>query len=1232
MNPFTHSYAIWLADFYLLSTILLAFALAAVALLKQPAQRLAVVKSALVGLVLLATLCALPGWSVLHVWTAEQSKPVVEEPRPVSSSNSVVLAKPAPILIDAAATERPRSTVPPAVVEPLPVETRSVQFHWASILPIAHLTGAACIMSWLLLGLMASLRLRRNTQPAPPNIIAMLNEVIAEQQPDIAQPELRTHARIDVAVALGIWRPIILLPSQWADRESSDHLRAVLTHESTHVFNHDLQWLAVTRLLFIAMWANPLFWFVKRRLRLDQEALADAAAAELTSRQLYAEQLVAWARRVGSQPTVRLSAAVGLWERPSQLRQRVALLLNEHLKVIRDCSRRWRLASLVTCVLLASALSLLTLQPGEGAPPGKSDAQTTAELNPSKDTQNGGRPQPNVDPVRQSDLRREPNTATGRAVDENDHPVSRAEVFLFRVNQNDGTRKLLGQKSTDAEGRFRFDYVIDIDKEFPGRKFPASYESVDELLEGFVRAPGRITNSWLLMPQHVAKAGEYHEAKMLPAATFRGRVTDSGGKPVAGALVSIGNGSIVRWEGARTSRTDADGNYKIDDAEPFEETTFKKELAEEERRSKEEKESGNLTFATFVRRPILTVEHPDFAAMQTTFDKSPGSKDVRLEPAAALEGRVTFADSGMPAAGALVGVVTSFERGSPPPAPPWTDIHRFFVRANAEGKYHVGSLPPGKYELWAETPDWVNGGINDVAAVAGKTSKVPDLKFTKGGVVSARVVDAKTRQPITISPDARVMMLIRPVSPRPSSRPMPAPFITANSEGRFELHLPPGRTMVGAGGVETSGQMKYSGPPTTEVNLVEGETVTADLPVSRLEIPEQRGHSVQRKSGPSLTARAADMRRSGRSREALAMLNAILEKDPKNIEALLSRADALSDMGNDREAIAELEQIIKLDPPYPRTMIAYNNLACILATSPHDSVRDGKRALQLAEKAKQVSRTPNPDVLDTMAAAHAELGDFDKAVASQKEAIELARQQNRRDSFSDSLKLYEARKPRREPVSNSNPPMEKDSSNIAEPEHGTLLVTAPKSLNTLSPARPKIQLVQATKPAAEPSEIKRPPTILGYGDDKPDGKKSYGGSGQMIRFELPEGVTKIKGMRIHSSRYGEPQAPKEDFEITFLSEKRDETLHVEAAPYRLFNRGKEQWVRIPFKNEVELPRRFWVCLNFNAAKTKGVYVSYDTSTKGQYSRVGLAGDKEEPKETDFHGDWMVQLFLSPAKK
>lgn len=161
---------------------------------------------------------------------------------------------------------------------------------------------------------------------------------------------------------------------------------------------------------------------------------------------------------------------------------------------------------------------------------------------------------------------------------------------------------------------------------------------------------------------------------------------------------------------------------------------------------------------------------------------------------------------------------------------------------------------------------------------------------------------------------------------------------------------------------------------------------------------------------------------------------------------------------------------------------------------------------------------------------------------------------------------------------------------------------------------------------------KESPTVLKYGDGKADGKKSYGGSGHLIRFEMPEGVTKVKGLRIHGSRYGLPQAPKEDYEITFLNDKLDETLDSKTAPYHQFKRGKEQWVRVLFKEPVEVPEKFWVGLNFNPGRTKGVYLSYDTETKGEHSRIGLAGDETEPKKTDFEGDWMVQVMLEPAEK
>ena len=149
---------------------------------------------------------------------------------------------------------------------------------------------------------------------------------------------------------------------------------------------------------------------------------------------------------------------------------------------------------------------------------------------------------------------------------------------------------------------------------------------------------------------------------------------------------------------------------------------------------------------------------------------------------------------------------------------------------------------------------------------------------------------------------------------------------------------------------------------------------------------------------------------------------------------------------------------------------------------------------------------------------------------------------------------------------------------------------------------------------------------LKHGDGQADGKKSLGGSGEIIGFTLSENAAKASGIRIHGSRYGTPEAPKENFLIYFLSQDMSEIIRTEMVPYALFERGAEQWVEVKFRRPVEVSKEFWVALDFRGGRMKGVYVSYDTSTGGKFSRIGLPG--MEVKEADFGGDWMVEVLLA----
>jgi hypothetical protein len=70
-----------------------------------------------------------------------------------------------------------------------------------------------------------------------------------------------------------------------------------------------------------------------------------------------------------------------------------------------------------------------------------------------------------------------------------------------------------------------------------------------------------------------------------------------------------------------------------------------------------------------------------------------------------------------------------------------------------------------------------------------------------------------------------------------------------------------------------------------------------------------------------------------------------------------------------------------------------NEEAWALATSPNESERNGLKARDLAAAACEATGNACANYLDTLAAAHAELGDFDKAIEVMEEALKVANEQ-----------------------------------------------------------------------------------------------------------------------------------------------------------------------------------------------------------------------------------------------
>jgi tetratricopeptide (TPR) repeat protein len=125
----------------------------------------------------------------------------------------------------------------------------------------------------------------------------------------------------------------------------------------------------------------------------------------------------------------------------------------------------------------------------------------------------------------------------------------------------------------------------------------------------------------------------------------------------------------------------------------------------------------------------------------------------------------------------------------------------------------------------------------------------------------------------------------------------------------------------------------------------------------------------------------------GADAEAAEHFRAALDRDPRDGSALAGLALLAGHAGDAREARRLYERALELNP---RERTALNGLAWLLATEPDAALRDGARAVTLAERLVELGGRSDPLVLDTLAAAYAEAGRIEDALATLYEARPLA--------------------------------------------------------------------------------------------------------------------------------------------------------------------------------------------------------------------------------------------------
>ncbi len=153
---------------------------------------------------------------------------------------------------------------------------------------------------------------------------------------------------------------------------------------------------------------------------------------------------------------------------------------------------------------------------------------------------------------------------------------------------------------------------------------------------------------------------------------------------------------------------------------------------------------------------------------------------------------------------------------------------------------------------------------------------------------------------------------------------------------------------------------------------------------------------------------------ANRPEEAAGEFRTMLRAAPRDFDAHNWLAKIMMLRHRTADAVAEYRASLALQTNQPE---ALNNLAWVLATDPHAEIRRGPEAVQLAYRACLLTRNQEPALLGTLAAAQAESGDFDKAVATGQKAHDLAVAQGRKalaDRNLQLLKLYRDHKPFRE--------------------------------------------------------------------------------------------------------------------------------------------------------------------------------------------------------------------------
>lgn len=192
-------------------------------------------------------------------------------------------------------------------------------------------------------------------------LLARFNE-LAQQINLSITPRLLISLKVDVPMAIGWLKPVVLIPAAMLTGLNSAQLEMLILHELAHIRRHDYLVNFLQTFVEILLFFHPAVLWVSKQMRNEREYCSDDIAVQHCGNAIAYAHTLADAATLCAQgnhhhtiPTMAVAASGG------DLKQRVIRLVDHHCAPQNNISKWFASAAIIFSVLLISSKQLLTM-------------------------------------------------------------------------------------------------------------------------------------------------------------------------------------------------------------------------------------------------------------------------------------------------------------------------------------------------------------------------------------------------------------------------------------------------------------------------------------------------------------------------------------------------------------------------------------------------------------------------------------------------------------------------------------------------------------------------------------------------------------------------------------------------------------------------------------------------------------------------------------------------------